>query len=131
VVVFGFMMWVGVPIMSFLYGVDFEPMRGLMYVMLVAGGVTAAIDFLYQVITVMRRQKDVTTLYFVTFAFSLFVPILLVMFTGLPGAVLSYLIIMVLLFVLLVWEYLRIRRDLAEAAKIARREAALSHVPGH
>ncbi len=131
VVVFGFMMWVGVPIMSFLYGVDFEPMRGLMYVMLVAGGVTAAIDFLYQVITVMRRQKDVTTLYFVTFAFSLFVPILLVMFTGLPGAVLSYLIVMVLLFVLLVWEYLRIRRDLAEAAKIARREAALSHVPGH
>lgn len=130
-VVFGFMAWVGVPIMGFLYGIDFEPMRGLMYIMLVAGGVTAAIDFMYQVITVMRRQKDVTTLYLVTFGFSLFVPVLLVMFTGLPGAVLSYLIIMVLLFVLLVWEYLRIRSDLAAQAKIARREEALSHVPGH
>ncbi len=130
-VVFGFMAWVGVPILSFLYGIDFEPMRGLMYIMLVAGGVTAGIDFLYQVVTVMRRQRDVTTLYCVTFGFSLFVPVLLVMFTGLPGAVLSYLIIMVLLFVLLVWEYLRIRRDLAATAKAARREQALSHVPGH
>ena len=107
------MAWIGVPVMSFLYGVDFEPYRGLMFIMLAAGGVTAAIDFLYQTITVMRRQKDVTTLYLVTFGFSLFVPILLVMFTGLPGAILSYLIVMTLLFVLLVWEYLRIRRDLA------------------
>lgn len=108
------MAWIGVPVMSFLYGIDFEPYRGLMLIMLVAGGVTAAIDFLYQTITVMRRQKDVTTLYFVTFGFSLFVPILLVMFTGLPGAILSYLIVMTLLFVLLVWEYFRIRRDLAK-----------------
>lgn len=129
-VVFGFMAWVGVPLLSFFYGVDFEPMRGLLYIMLVAGGVTAAIDFLYQVITVMRRQKDVTTLYLVTFGFSLFVPTLLVVFTGLPGAVLSYLIIMTLLLVLLVWEYLRIRRDLARLDKEARRASALSHVPG-
>ena len=129
-VVFVFMAWVGVPLLSFFYGVDFEPMRGLLYIMLVAGGVTAAIDFLYQVITVMRRQKDVTTLYLVTFGFSLFVPTLLVVFTGLPGAVLSYLIIMTLLLVLLVWEYLRIRRDLARLDKEARRASALSHVPG-
>lgn len=113
------MAWIGIPVMSFLYGVDFEPYRGLMFIMLAAGGVTAAIDFLYQTITVMRRQKDVTTLYFVTFGFSLFVPILLVMFTGLPGAILSYLIVMTLLFVLLVWEYLRIRRDLAAARSSA------------
>ena len=100
--------------MSFLYGVDFEPYRGLLYVMLACGGVTAAIDFLYQVITVMRRQRDVTTLYLVTFGFSLFVPILLVSFAGLSGAVLSYLIVESILLVLLTWEYFRIRRDLAQ-----------------
>lgn len=118
------MAWIGVPIMNFLYGIDFQPYRGLMFIMLAAGGVTAAIDFLYQTITVMRRQKDVTTLYFVTFGFSLFVPILLVMFTGLPGAILSYLIVMTLLFVLLVWEYLRIRRDLAHRRSVDAGEDA-------
>ncbi len=97
------MAWIGVPVMGFLYGIDFEQFRGLLYTMLVAGGVTAAIDFLYKVITVMRRQKDVTTLYVVTFGFSLFIPFLLVSFTGLPGAILSYLIVMSILFVLLVW----------------------------
>ena len=80
--------------------------------MLAAGGVTAAIDFLYQTITIMRRQKDVTKLYVITLGFSLFVPTLLVIFTGLPGAVIGYLIVMTLLFVLLVWEYLRIRSSL-------------------
>ncbi|MCL2757122.1 MAG: oligosaccharide flippase family protein, partial [Coriobacteriia bacterium] len=43
---------IGIPIMSFLYGIDFESFRGLFYVMLATGGVMAAIDFLYAVITV-------------------------------------------------------------------------------
>ncbi|WP_172135133.1 lipopolysaccharide biosynthesis protein [Adlercreutzia sp. ZJ473] len=121
------MAWVGVPLLSFLYGIDFEPMRNLLYVMIVAGGVTAAIDFLYQVITVMRRQRDVTTLYVVTFGFSLLIPLLLVSFTGLPGAVLSYLIVMSILLVLLVWEYFRIRRDLAQGRRVVNEPAGPLH----
>ena len=124
------MAWIGVPVMSFLYGVDFEQFRGLMLIMLAAGGVTAAIDFLYQTITVMRRQKDVTTLYLVTFGFSLFVPILLVTFTGLPGAVLSYLIVMSILFVLLVWEYFRIRADLSRRPQAPGAPVAPAAVAG-
>ena len=108
-VVILFMGWIGIPLMSFLYGIDFEPYRGLSYVMMVAGGVTAAIDFLYQVITVLRRQRDVTKLYLIAFGFSLFVPLLLINFTGLPGAVLGYLILMAILLVLLVTEYISIR----------------------
>ena len=104
--------WIGIPIMSILYGLDFEQFRGLMYIMLAAGGITATIDFLYQTITVLRRQKDVMMLYVVTFGFSVFIPILLVNFTGLPGAVIGYLIVMCLLMVLLIWEYFRIRQDL-------------------
>ena len=107
-------MWaVGAPVLGFLYGVDFEPYRGLIVVMVVAGGVSAAIDFIYQAVTLLRKQGSVTKLYIVTFGFSLFIPTLLVGFTGLPGAVLSYLIIMSFLLVLLVWEYLRIRIALA------------------
>ena len=120
--------WIGLPIMSFLYGIDFEQFRGLCFIMLAAGGVTAAIDFLYQVITVMRRQRSVMKLYVITFGFSLFVPILLIMFTGLPGAVISYLIVMVILFVLLVWEYFRILSDLSKNPPKA--DAASADVTG-
>lgn len=112
VVVAGAMNWFGLAIMSFLYGIDFEQYRGLCFVMLAAGGVTAGIEFLYQVITVLRRQRAVTKLYLITFGFSLFVPVLLVNFTGLPGAVIGYLIVMCILLVLLVSEYASIRMDL-------------------
>ena len=111
-VVIFIMAWIGIPIMSFMYGVDFEQFRGLSYIMIAAGGVTAIIDFLYQVITVLRRQKSVMKLYVITFGFSLFVPILLIDFTGLPGAVIGYLIVMTILMVLLVWEYISICIDL-------------------
>ena len=112
VVVAGAMSWFGLAIMNFLYGIDFEQYRGLCFVMLAAGGVTAGIEFLYQVITVLRRQRAVTKLYLITFGFSLFVPVLLVNFTGLPGAVIGYLIVMCILLVLLVSEYASIRMDL-------------------
>ncbi|MDR1088004.1 MAG: lipopolysaccharide biosynthesis protein [Coriobacteriales bacterium] len=101
--------WIGIPILSFLYGVDFEEFRGLVTIMLIAGGVTAAIDFLYQAITVLRKQRAVMKLYFITFAFSLFIPALLAQYADLAGVVLSYLIIMSILFVLLLSEYLSIR----------------------
>ena len=113
------MSWVGVPFMSFCYGVDFERFRGLAYVMVAAGGVTAAIDFLYQVITLLRRQKSVTRIYIMTFGFSLYIPWLLIGFTDLAGAVLSFMIVMSILFVLLASEYLSIRtsfNDMEDAA---------------
>jgi O-antigen/teichoic acid export membrane protein len=101
----------GVPVLNFLYGVDFAPYTSLMLIMLITGGLQAAIDFIYQAITIMRRQKDVTVIFIMTFIFSLFIPILLVGYAGLEGAVLSYLFIEAILFVLLSWEYLKIRLD--------------------
>lgn len=127
--IWALMAWVGIPVMSFLYGVDFGPYRGLLYLMLITGGITAAIDFLYQVITIMRRQKDVTVLYIMTFAFSLFIPFLLVHYAELEGAILSYVILEAILFALLVWEYFRIRRDLskgrADAGKMQTDETSV------
>ena len=101
--------YAAIPVVNFLYGVDFEPLRGLFYVMVATGAVMAITDFLYQVITVLRKQMAVMKLYLITFGFALFIPILLINFTGLPGAVLSYLIIMSILMVLLVMEFFRIR----------------------
>ena len=72
-------------------------------------------------------------LYLITFGFSLFIPLLLVGFTGLPGAVIGYLIVMSILLVLLVWEYLRIRmqmsRDRKEAANAGAVRTAKNAAP--
>lgn len=103
------MNWIGIPVMTFMYGVDFEPYRQLSIVMLLAGGVTGVIDFLYQVVTVLRKQHVVMKLYLITFFFSLFVPFMMITIVGLPGAALGYMIVMSILAVLLVMEYVKVR----------------------
>ncbi|ACU93976.1 membrane protein involved in the export of O-antigen and teichoic acid [Cryptobacterium curtum DSM 15641] len=103
------MSWIGIPIMSVLYGVDFEGFRNLATLMIAAGGITAGIDFLYQVVTVMRHQKSVTQIYLVTFVFSLFIPWMLIHVSGLSGAVIGYLIVMAMLFVMLLMDYVSVR----------------------
>ncbi|MDO4596285.1 MAG: lipopolysaccharide biosynthesis protein [Coriobacteriaceae bacterium] len=108
-----FMGWLGIPIMSFMYGLDFERFRSAAFLMIAAGGITAAIDFLYAIITVLRRQQDVMKLYLVSFAASVVAPVVLVALMGLTGAVISYLAVMALLLVLLVLEYVRVRREIA------------------
>ena len=80
---------------------------------IIAGGVTAAIDFLYAVITILRRQEGVMKLYLIATAASLALSLVLVNLIGLTGAVASYLGTMVLLLVLLVLEYIRIQHAIA------------------
>ena len=109
VVTFLVMGWIGIPILSFLYGIDFEPFRVMLYLMIVAGGVTAAIDFLYQVITVQRKQNSVMKLYLITFAFSIVAVLAFVNLLGLLGAVIAYLAEMVLLLVLVICQLANIR----------------------
>lgn len=109
-----FMGWIGIPLMGIMYGVDFEPMRTLAYLMVVAGGVSAAIDFLYAIVTVLRHQSSAWKPYLITFACSLVIPTGLVALMGLAGAVIGYLIVMTILLVLLGMGYYRIRTDLSE-----------------
>ena len=111
------MAWIGIPIMSFLYGIDFEQFRELSYIMLAAGGVTAAIDFLYQIITVLRRQRVVMGLYLIVFALSILILMLMINMVGLKGAVIGYLVVMAILAVLLVREYISQRLKFARASR--------------
>jgi O-antigen/teichoic acid export membrane protein len=113
---------VGITFFSFVYNVDFERFRELFFVMVIAGGITAIIDFLYQVITVLRKQAAVMKLYIITFGFAAFIPVLLISFTELPGAVMSYLIVMSILLVLLVMEFFRIRYSFSRELATQRAE---------
>lgn len=116
-----FMNWIGIPLMSFFYGLDFTPYKRLSFIMLAAGGVTAAIDFLYQVITILRRQQVVLGLYLIAFGFSLFVLVLMTTMMGLQGAIVGYLIVMAILLILLVREYVVQRIKLAKKPSGRRR----------
>ena len=71
-----FMAGPGIPIMSFMYGLNFERYRTLALLMVVAGGVTAAIDFIYAIITVLRHAGDVTKIYLICFAVSVVLPVI-------------------------------------------------------
>ncbi len=105
-----FMAGPGIPLMSFMYGLNFGRYRTLALLMVVAGGVTAAIDFIYAIITVLRHAGDVTKIYLICFAVSVVLPVILIKLLGLMGAVVSYLAVMALLLVLLIIEYAHIRQ---------------------
>ena len=105
-----FMAGPGIPLMSFMYGLSFEHYRTLALLMVVAGGITAAIDFFYAIITVLRHAGDVTKIYLICFAVSVVLPVILINLLGLMGAVVSYLAVMALLLVLLIIEYAHIRQ---------------------
>lgn len=108
------MSWVGIPLMNIMYGINFEKYRSLMLVMVGTGGLCAAIDFLYQIITLQREQESITKLYLIAIAFAVPVALLLIKFAQLAGAIVASLVIMAILMVLLVYEYLAIRRRLSE-----------------
>ena len=108
-----FMGWIGIPLMSFMYGVDFEQYRALAYAMVAAGGVNATVDFIYAVVTVLRHQDAIVAPSLITFACACVVPTVLISLFGLAGAVVGYLIVMAVLAVLLAIEYARVRRAIA------------------
>ena len=100
---------IGIPVSTFLYGVDFEPYRTAQYLMMVAGGLAAAIDFLFQILTVLREQATATRIYVAAFAFVTVTSMVLVRAVGFMGAVYAYLAVMVALFSLLLAQYLLVR----------------------
>jgi O-antigen/teichoic acid export membrane protein len=102
--------WLGIRIISVFYGVDFSQFSTLVFCMVLTGGLSAAIDFLYQIITVLRRQAAVTRLYAVGFLASIPISYLLVNSFGLTGAVYAAFATMGILLILLVFEYVNIRR---------------------
>ncbi|ERL12339.1 polysaccharide biosynthesis protein [Coriobacteriaceae bacterium BV3Ac1] len=101
---------IGIKAMSFCYGVDFERFGDLIYAMIISGGIAAAIDFLYQIITVVRQQEAVTKLYTLGFAISVPVSYGMVHLLKLRGAVYASLVTMGVLLILLAIQYVTIRR---------------------
>lgn len=104
-----FAKWLAVPLNSLLYATDFEAYRTAQYLMIIAGGMTGIIDFLYQVITVLRQQALATRIYLVVTALITVASIVLVRLVGFMGAVWSYFGAMAILLGALLVLYLLVR----------------------
>lgn len=88
---------IGAQILGMLNGLSIMQYRMDLVLVMVAGGISAIVTFLYYVITVMRRQKLLIIGYVVGFIQALIVTPILVRAKGLTGAVLSYGISMAIL----------------------------------
>ena len=104
-----FMAVVGIPLTGILYATNFEPFRQAQYLMLVAGGLAAACDFLFQILTVLRQQGTATRLFVAAFAVVTAASMGLVRTMGFMGAVYAYLLVMIVLFALLAAQYVLVR----------------------
>ena len=100
---------IGIPLNTFLYGVDFESYRGLARVMVITGGICAGIDYLYQIITILRAQRSVTRIYLISVIIAVPVVFMMVGFDGLNGAVIGSFTSMSILFLLLISDYISLR----------------------
>lgn len=106
--------FLGIPVLSLLYGMDLSAYRTELMVVLLGGGLSAYTTVLYYLITVMRKQYCILIGYAVPFLLSFILVPLFVQLWDLMGAALSYLAIMaiqaVVLFAVFYWFFRREKR---------------------
>lgn len=84
--------WLGIPVLQWLYAVDLSGRRAVLLVVLVGGGFNSLATFLWNMLIVMRRQKEILCGDLISFAFALAAVPLLISRWGLMGAAASYLL---------------------------------------
>ena len=103
--------WLGIPVLSWLYDLELAPYRGVMLVLIGAGGFNAVSILFYYALMVMRKQKQIFTGYTISFIVSIIAPVCLVKYVGIMGAAAAYMLVMLVLTmlfgVMLVWDLKR------------------------
>ena len=103
--------WLGIPVLSWLYDLELVPYRGVMLVLIGAGGFNAVSILFYYALMVMRKQKQIFTGYTISFIVSILAPVWLVRYMGIMGAAAAYMLVMLVLTmlfgVMLAWDLKR------------------------
>ncbi len=84
------MFFLGTPILSLVYGVDVNGYRRELMLLLLGGGFSAAVYFLYNVLTAMRMQKEILMNYLLAAVFILIVSFATIKSGGILLAAVSY-----------------------------------------
>ncbi len=92
--------FIGIPILSFLYGTELEGFKIPLLILLIGGGLNSANVILYYALSVIRRQNLILIAYLVTFVASLFIPNILTGKYLVMGAAWSFVMMMFILFII-------------------------------
>lgn len=102
----------GIPILSWLYGVNLKEYKLTLLLLLLCGGINAINIIFYYVLAIMRKQKYMTILYIIVCLVSFLIMDTMTGKMGLTGASLGYLILVSLLAaLLLVYIIIQTRRN--------------------
>lgn len=102
----------GIPVLSWLYGVNLKKYKVTLLLLLLCGGINAINIIFYYVLAIMRKQKYMTILYIIVCLVSFLIMDTMTEKMGLTGASLGYLILVSLLAaLLLVYIIIQTRRN--------------------
>lgn len=102
----------GIPVLSWLYGVNLKEYKLTLLLLLLCGGINAINIIFYYVLAIMRKQKYMTILYIIVCLVSFLIMDTMTGKMGLMGASLGYLILVSLLAaLLLVYIIIQTRRN--------------------
>lgn len=91
----------GIPVLSIMYSCDLSMYKKELIIILIGGGFCALSNILSNIITIMRQQRKLVYAYIVTWASSFIISNKLVESYGIYGASISYLILMIVFFLLI------------------------------
>lgn len=112
-VLMAFIMWHwGATLNGILYGVSFKHLQLEQLGMVIAGGLSACIDFFFQLLTIIRKQANAFTSYLISFAFVIICSLICITTLRFSGAVGSYVGAMALLCTLLCFQYVHARKTI-------------------
>lgn len=112
-VLMAFIMWNwGATLNGILYGVSFKHLQLEQLGMVIAGGLSACIDFFFQLLTIIRKQANAFTSYLISFGFVIICSLICITTLRFSGAVGSYVGAMILLCMLLCLQYVHARKTI-------------------
>lgn len=88
----------GIPVLSFVYGINLAGYRRALLILLLAGGLNTFVNVLDNSLTVIRKQHLLVLAYIITWFFAQWVSRILVGRAGVDGAALAFLLSMAVLF---------------------------------
>ncbi len=88
---------IGIPVLEYMYNAELSYGKGMLIILLLAGGAGAICSLISTLITIARKQKWLLVSYTASFGLSLFLPNMLTKAMGMKGATLSYLFEMLFL----------------------------------
>ena len=97
----------GVPVLSWIYGVDISGRKGALLIIVLSGGFYALTSLLCQALTVIRRQKKLLAGYLFVSSVTAMLSGPLVEYCGLFGGAILYLLSMVLMVICLEFFYIK------------------------